>query len=614
MKALKRAGKAAKTFASIALAGSLVGIGLVGCSGEAMGNASGRDDEIVLTVSKCQTKELPQELLDEMTNRHPNLRFEFDTYSNSNYSAQIVTELEQRDIPDILINTRNQDLTEDLEHNLVDLAAYDFSSEYLPSVLDRMTIDGSLYYLPGYLTLAGFFYNKDLFAEHGWEAPQSLEELIALNEQAKAEGIRLMAYSMELTGQRFLQLTNIASAQFLHTPQGSSWEQDYLAGEASMVGTFEPFMDEYRLWLDSGLISADDLSLSNSDAAEMFANGDVAMIYGVANNVKTTDFDFDLGQAPFLARGEGEDNGWYLYAVSSYYGINKKLEEPGNEEKLAIALEMFDLMSTPEGQSMFTDGAEGRYPATRKADGELHAPLLSDYRNVVDRNNLVELAAYTAPLLLGGEALGGYIAGTVSAEEALQACDEAMKSNKSETQIGDVVAHIERDLSREETVRYFADAFREYGGTDLCLMLPGGMADGQMHPYGISGKLYEGELHANELTVLLPNAGKPVPTLATARISGEDLRAVLEIGRTFERKDASREALAPFRYEVSGAEVDYDADRKVRSLKVNGVEVADEDVFTVTYFDGAVETSRLTDAAVSDVKPVPAFTACKAAR
>ena len=112
--------------------------------------------------------------------------------------------------------------------------------------------------------------------------------------------------------------------------------------------------------------------------------------------------------------------------------------------------------------------------------------------------------------------------------------------------------------------------------------------------------------------MLLPNAGKPVPTLATARISGEDLRAVLESGRTFERKDASREALAPFRYEVSGAEVDYDADRKVRSLKVNGVEVADEDV--LTYFDGAVETSRLTDAAVSDVKPVPAFTACKAAR
>ncbi len=136
-----------------------------------------------------------------------------------------------------------------------------------------------------------------------------------------------------------------------------------------------------------------------------------------------------------------------ICATTSYYGINKKLEEPGNEEKLAIALEMFDLMSTPEGQSMFTDGAEGRYPAMRKADGELHAPLLSDYRNVVDRNNLVELAAYTAPLLLGGEALGGYIAGTVSAEEALQACDEAMKSNKSETQIYELTAYRYQPLS-----------------------------------------------------------------------------------------------------------------------------------------------------------------------
>ena len=117
----------------------------------------------------------------------------------------------------------------------------------------------------------------------------------------------------------------------------------------------------------------------------------------------------------------------------------------------------------------------------------------------------------------------------------MQACDEAMKSNKSETQIGDVVAHIERDLSREETVRYFADAFREYGGTDLCLMLPGGMADGQMHPYGISGKLYEGSCTPSELTVLLPNAGKPVPSVATARIR-RSLRAVLESGRTFERE------------------------------------------------------------------------------
>ena len=168
-----------------------------------------------------------------------------------------------------------------------------------------MTIDGSLYYLPGYLTLAGFFYNKDLFAEHGWEAPQSLEELIALNEQAKAEGIRLYGVLDGADGSTLPAADQYRFGAVSAHAAGVVLGTGLSCGRSEHGGTFGPFMDEYRLWLDSGLISADDLSLSNSDAAEMFANGDVAMIYGVATTVKTTDFDFDLGQAPFLGERRG---------------------------------------------------------------------------------------------------------------------------------------------------------------------------------------------------------------------------------------------------------------------------------------------------------------------
>lgn len=81
-----------------------------------------------------------------------------------------------------------------------------------------MTIDGSLYHSPGYLTLAGFFYNTIFQAEHGWGG-QSLEELIAPNEQAKAEGNPAYGVLDGADGQRFLQLTN-ASAQFLTRRRG----------------------------------------------------------------------------------------------------------------------------------------------------------------------------------------------------------------------------------------------------------------------------------------------------------------------------------------------------------------------------------------------------------
>ncbi|MFR1639580.1 MAG: extracellular solute-binding protein [Eggerthellaceae bacterium] len=225
-----------------------------------MGNASGRDDEIVLTVS-MPDQGAAAGAVGRDDQSSPHLRFEFDTYSNSNYSAQIVTELEQRDIPDILINTRNQDLTEDLEHNLVDLAAYDFSSEYLPSVLDRMTIDGSLYYLPGYLTLAGFFYNKDLFAEHGWGASVARGTHCP---QRAGEGGGHPAHGV-LDGADGSTLPAADQYRFgaVSAHAAGSSGTGLSCGRSGMVGV-RAFHGQYRLWLDSGLISADDLSLSNS--------------------------------------------------------------------------------------------------------------------------------------------------------------------------------------------------------------------------------------------------------------------------------------------------------------------------------------------------------------
>lgn len=603
-RARRVAGGAACWALALALALGVAGGALAGCAKDA-GGGSG---EIVLTVSQCPTKRLPQGIMDEMMSRHSNLRFEFDAYASGNYSAQQIRQLEQHDIPDILINTRSQNLTEDLENNLVDLAGYDFASAYLPSVIDALSTDGRVYYLPGYLALAGFFYNKDLFAERGWDVPRSLEDLVALNERAKAEGVRLLSYSMELEGTRYLHMTDIASAQFLHTPQGQVWEDEFLAGKATMTGVFEPFLDEYQTWLDSGLITPEDLSFKMDDASALFKDGKAAMFYGLSNNVKTDEYDFEVGMAPFLAQGDGQDNGWYLYSISSYFGINKKLEEPGNEEKLAIALEMFEFMSTPEGQDILKEGGEGRYPATREAGEGFEAPLLSDYADVVARNNLVEFAMYGPVMLPGGTALTGFIEGTSTAQEVLAACDESVRDVKSESKMGDVVGRVARDMSADETVRFFAEAFRSHRGTDIGLMLPGGARTGAMHPYGISGKLYEGDLHANELTALLTLDGMPA-VLATARITGADLRGVLEDGRSFDAKDSYGTGPELFRYQLAGAEVTYDAEHKVRSLTMGGREVADDDVLTVTYFDKAVDPARLSDASVSDEKPIPAATA-----
>lgn len=54
--------------------------------------------------------------------------------------------------------------------------------------------DGKVYLTPLFYSPLGLFYNKGLFAEKGWDLPQTWDEMFALGDAAKAEGISLFTY------------------------------------------------------------------------------------------------------------------------------------------------------------------------------------------------------------------------------------------------------------------------------------------------------------------------------------------------------------------------------------------------------------------------------------
>lgn len=51
--------------------------------------------------------------------------------------------------------------------------------------IDLYRVDGKMYYVPYEHITSGFFYNKVIFREHGWEVPKTWDEFIALNELIK---------------------------------------------------------------------------------------------------------------------------------------------------------------------------------------------------------------------------------------------------------------------------------------------------------------------------------------------------------------------------------------------------------------------------------------------
>ena len=54
--------------------------------------------------------------------------------------------------------------------------------------------DGKTYLAPRFYSPCGLFYNRKLFEEKGWRVPTTWDEMWALGDTAKAEGIALFTY------------------------------------------------------------------------------------------------------------------------------------------------------------------------------------------------------------------------------------------------------------------------------------------------------------------------------------------------------------------------------------------------------------------------------------
>jgi N-acetylglucosamine transport system substrate-binding protein len=66
---------------------------------------------------------------------------------------------------------------------------------FVPSLLKKGTFQGKQYLLPFNADCFGLWYNKKMFDKHGWTAPKTYSELLALCEKIKAADIAPITYT-----------------------------------------------------------------------------------------------------------------------------------------------------------------------------------------------------------------------------------------------------------------------------------------------------------------------------------------------------------------------------------------------------------------------------------
>jgi raffinose/stachyose/melibiose transport system substrate-binding protein len=472
--------------------------------------------------------------LNALHEKYPEINLKLVSYDGADASGYMKDTLVNGDIPDIYTsNYRQSDKLQ--ETYLLNLGNYDFINNYSDTMLDDVDVDGDVYMLPSRYQVAGINYNKTMFEEHGWKVPETFEELQALVEQIRAEepDVTPVAAKMSQKNYVFQYLFALGSTDFLGTTAGTQWKQAFLDGSATAVGNLESTADYLKEWIDAGYIA--DYNSDGTDLMSDFYDGKIAMVLGTGTSAwsgtgKTTGENIEVGIMAWP--GENGNHGMLLSSVERYYGLSKKLAEPGNEQKLEDALKVLDFISTEEGQAALCSGSwDGMvFPFSNFEIGE-DSPLY-EVKDDIEQG-------YTAPLtyekweekLLSpmADEILALVHGDISTEEMLAQFDE-INQNVHENPQSYTYATLDENLTKEQTARLAAMAMMKYTDAEVSLVSLGGITeDGNYleNPTGVQCGIYAEDITEEIIDIFRPNSTQ----LSVIGLTGKEIKKMASDGR-----------------------------------------------------------------------------------
>lgn len=162
---------------------------LCGCSGQ---SKSGKV-EIELVQYKPEAVDIFEQLETKFNETHDDIHLTISSPSDA--TTIMKTRFMREDYPDLIGIGGDMNFSYFVDSGiLADVSGYEGLSDIKTSYVDMLddlefAPTEGIYGVPYVANAAGILYNRDMFEEHGWQIPTTWDELIALCEQIKKEGI-----------------------------------------------------------------------------------------------------------------------------------------------------------------------------------------------------------------------------------------------------------------------------------------------------------------------------------------------------------------------------------------------------------------------------------------
>ncbi|WP_232549545.1 ABC transporter substrate-binding protein [Propioniciclava soli] len=176
--------------------------------------------------------------------------------------------------PSQLIELHEAGFVADLEPVLEELGVLDNLTPFSVSVIKGL-YGGKLLGLPLEVGAEGFWYNTELFAEHGIEPPETFADLEAAAATLQAAGVQPFATA----GNAGWPVTRLI-AGYLHRDLGPDALRAVADGEASFTDPeYVAAAQVVRNWADAGYFGPAPGALEYGPAQDMFLQGEAAIYY-----------------------------------------------------------------------------------------------------------------------------------------------------------------------------------------------------------------------------------------------------------------------------------------------------------------------------------------------
>ncbi len=395
---------------------------IVGCSsndgasekGESQGNTS--DDVRTIDFITEDTPEVQEaKILSDYDAERSDTDLQIETIEQNNILQQISLLAASNDLPELFKYESNQlgDLIDNgsvlnVEEAFNELGIDDQLNPAAVDLLKQLSGDRGLYALPVELNIEGFWYNKEIFDEHGLEVPETWDELLAASETLLDADVQPFA----VAGKERWPITRLINGYVIRS-YGANAMEDVSNGDLSI--TDEGFVEAATTVQNMGQAGYFGQGVNTIDgdtALDTFLQGQAAIYYSGSwdvanfNNEERNQIGIDnigLFNVPLVEGGEGKLSDWSMNAGLTLSISSEKYDEQmaewvkeaftGYGERAMEEMGMvsgFTVENMPEEISPLTELTletidkaenaalwfEGRFNADQKLVAEQNAQLL----------------------------------------------------------------------------------------------------------------------------------------------------------------------------------------------------------------------------------------------